>query len=140
MSEVELARRLYKAFIEGDLNGAADLVDPNIELRPPPASPEERTYKGYDAVRRHLMELIAPFDAVRREPRDFIYAGSGKVVAILHVTGRGKSSGFEIDTEFAHVLSVGGGRVTSLQAFLEPDEALRAAGLEVQAKDRRSVS
>ena len=137
MSEVELARRLYKAFAEGDLGAAADLVDPEIELRPPPTSPEERTYKGYDAVRRHLTELIAPFDGVRILPREFIDAGSGKVVVILHVTGRGKSSGFEIDTQFAHVLSLSAGRVTRLQAFLEADDALRAADLEVQ---RRSVS
>lgn len=54
---VDLARRLYQSFIKGDLTAAADLVHPDIELLPPPTSPEERLYKGYDAVRRHLTEL-----------------------------------------------------------------------------------
>ena len=119
---------------------AADLVDPEIELQPPPASPEAGTYKGYGAVLHHLEELTAPFDAVRLELQDFIDAGNGQVVATIHVTGRGKTSGFQIDTRFAHVLTLRKERVIRLQAFLETDQALRAAGLDAEEHSRQTRS
>ena len=138
--DVAVTQRLYKAFIEGDLAAAAGLVDPEIELQPPPTSPEAGTYKGYGAVRHHLEELTAPFDDVRLELQDFIDTGSGQVVATIHVTGRGKSSGFPIDTWFAHVVTIRKERVVRLQAFLETDQALRAAGLDAGEHSRSDRS
>jgi ketosteroid isomerase-like protein len=134
MSErnVELARSLYQAFIKGDFAAAAHLVHPEIELQTPPGTPEEGIYKGYEAVRRHLAELMAPFYAVRLEPREFIDAGNEQVVVIVQVAGKGKSSGFEIETRLVHVLTLDDGRVTRRQAFLDTDEALQAAGLEAK--------
>jgi ketosteroid isomerase-like protein len=125
---VELARRLYDSFIRRDFAGAVEFLDPEIELLPPKGTLEEGSYRGYEQVRAHLAGLMDPFEDVRIQPEDFIEAGD-QVVAIVHVSGRGRGSGLPIDTTFAHLLTVRDGKVVRFQAFFDREEALEAAGV-----------
>jgi len=126
---VELARRLYDAFIRRDFAAATEFLDPQIELLTPPGTPEEGSYRGYQQARRHLTELLEPFEDVRVEPEEFIET-KDQVIVIVHVSGRGRGSGLPIDTTFAHLLTVRGGRVVRLRAFFDREEALEAAGVQ----------
>jgi ketosteroid isomerase-like protein len=126
--KVELARRLYDAFISRDFAAATELLDPEIELLTPQGTPEEGSYRGYQQARRHLTDLLEPFEDVRVEPKEFIETDD-EMVVIVHVSGRGKGSGLPIDTTFAHLLTMRGGRVVRLRAFFDREEALQAAGL-----------
>jgi ketosteroid isomerase-like protein len=125
---VELVRKLYDAFVSRDFAAAAERVDPEIELLTPRGTPEEGSYRGYQAW-IHLRELLEPFEDVRVEPEEFIET-DGEVIVIVHVSGRGRGSGLPIDTRFAHLLTVRGGRVVRLRAFFDREEALHAAGLQ----------
>jgi hypothetical protein len=43
---VEIVRRAYEAFNQGDLEGLLDFVDPEIEVRPDPGLPGWRVFEG----------------------------------------------------------------------------------------------
>jgi ketosteroid isomerase-like protein len=54
----------------------------------------------------------------------------GSQVLILSVQhGRGKGSGVEVEARYALLYEVQGGKITRLDMYKEPAEALEAAGL-----------
>jgi ketosteroid isomerase-like protein len=62
-------------------------------------------------------------------PEEFFDAGD-QVVVVYRAVGRGKGSGITAERRNAHLWTVRGGKAVRLEIFAEPDDALRAAGLE----------
>jgi ketosteroid isomerase-like protein len=130
MSEenVELARRIFEALNRNDIDAAIEKLDPEVEWVPPASLPERRTFRGRDWAGMHLIELLEPFDDSRFELEDVIDAGDRTLVAV-HVVGRGKTSGFEMDARFYSVLTWRSGRAIRVENIFDHAQALEAAGL-----------
>jgi ketosteroid isomerase-like protein len=128
---LDLVRRAYEAWNRGDLEGTFDLFDPEVEVSAPRGFPEAGTYRGRAAVRQWMEEQLLPaFEQVRVEPERFLDAGE-QVVVFVRYFGRGKASGAEVRGSIvdAHVVTVRGGKVQTLQMYQGTEEALEAAGL-----------
>ncbi len=59
-----------------------------------------------------------------------IDAGGDRVVAVFHQRATGKASGAPVELHMALLYDLENGRVIRMRNFLDPDEALEAAGLQ----------
>jgi ketosteroid isomerase-like protein len=133
-SNAEIAREAFEAIGRRRLDAALDFLDPEVEFEPPEDAIEHRgTFKGHKAVRERWNLLLEPFDEFEIEPDDFLEAPDGRVVVLFRVRGRGKASGAPVEMQLAHVVTLRDGKAVHLKAYLDPDEALRAVGLEPQS-------
>lgn len=129
LENVELVRRGYDAFNRGDIEGALEILHPDVEwstyLVPGPGG---GTYRGHEGVRELWDDARNIFGDFRNDPERLMEAGD-KVVAFITVRGRGKASGIDVKARIAHVMTLRDGKVASVQSFEDRDEALKAAGL-----------
>jgi ketosteroid isomerase-like protein len=130
-ANVELARRAFEAIATDGLGAALDFLDPEIEFEPPKEALEQRgTFKGRVAVRDRWDLLLDPFDDVRLEIDELIEADDQTVVVVFRIRARGKASGAPVEMRLAHVVTLRDGRAVRMKAYLDPEEARRAARLE----------
>jgi hypothetical protein len=74
-------------------------------------------------------EMFVPFESVRYDVHELHDAGPD-VVVILELVVRPENSDAEISTgRFGYVLTVRGDKLTRVQDFPEPADALKASGL-----------
>ncbi|HTY96129.1 MAG TPA: nuclear transport factor 2 family protein [Solirubrobacteraceae bacterium] len=108
---VEIVMRLNSMFNEGDVDGAFDLVHPDVlfrDLQNAPDLPE--TVGGRDSVRLVLAEWVSAYDDFTAEALEFVDAGPW-VLADVRWRGEGKGSGLRIDVRMVDALRVDDGRV-----------------------------
>ena len=127
---LEVARGAYEAFNAGDLEAVSASFDPDIRWQASDVFFDEpRTYRGRRAWRdEFLADLLEIFTSYQANPERLIDTGDA-VVAIVHLTGRGRKSGADVTARVAHVMTFAGGRVASFTELKDVDEALAAAGV-----------
>ena len=127
---VEIVRAAFEAFIEGDQEKTAQLVDPALEFHGTVGGLQEgQIAHGQSQIDQTFeAEDLEAWEERRLEPEEFIDAGDD-VVVLLHEYRRGKGSGVELETETAVVVTVSGGRVVRIQGYMDRDAALAAVGL-----------
>jgi len=106
-------------------------LDPEVEYHP--ALPmllggEATVYRGHEGVRRLFGEIYDAFDEIHAEHSDVRDLGD-RVVAIGRIRMRGKGSGAETESPAAVVIDIRHGKGIRIQTYLDPQEALEAAGL-----------
>jgi ketosteroid isomerase-like protein len=116
-------REAIRAFLER-------FADPDIEWDLDPiSSVDERIYHGIDAVTGWLEMVREAFEQARQVPERFIDCGD-QVLVFVRTEVRGRTSGVDVDEEWAHLVTVGDdGKVVRVQLLRDRDEALEAAGL-----------
>ena len=128
--DVDAIRRSYEAFNRGDLDGALEVMHPEIEWQtyivPGPGG---GTYHGREGVRQLWSDVRGVFGDFRNEPERFFDVAPERVVAFIRVCGVGKESGAFVEARIAHVITMKDGMAIRVQSFEDRDEALRAAGL-----------
>jgi len=90
--------------------------------------PERQTYEGPDGAREFLGDWVGAWEDWRLEVKDLLDAGDD-VVAIVHQSGRSRTTGLKVDMDFAQVWTLDNGKQTRMRMYADPDEALRAVGL-----------
>jgi ketosteroid isomerase-like protein len=134
MSEenVEIVKRATEFLERRDWHGMTDLFYPNVELYGTVGGLEE------DKILRGLSEITRAFetegdevwDEHRIEPQEFIDAGD-RVVVLQREYQRSKS-GAELVIDTATIVDVRDGRIVRMQGYMNPAEALEAAGVSEQ--------
>jgi ketosteroid isomerase-like protein len=126
---VKLVREAFEAFLRGDVEKTAQLVDPEVEF----PRHRRRASRGPDSPRSGQIdqtfeaEDLEAWEERRLEAEEFIDAGDD-VVALLHEYRRGRGSGVELETKTAVVVAASGGRVVRIQGHMDRGAALAAAG------------
>jgi ketosteroid isomerase-like protein len=128
---VEQAKRALEAYNRRDVEALLEYLDPEIEWHP--ALPvllggEATVYRGYDGVREFFREtddVLAEIHVEYSEIRDL----GDRVVAIGNIRARGKASGAATESPVATVSDVKNGKTIRVRTYLDPQEALEAAGL-----------
>src|SRR3954447_8358787 len=126
---VEIVMRLSQLLARRDWPGMTDLIDPNIELHGTVGGLEEgKVLRGLSAI-SHAFEIEDDdiWDEHRMEPQEFIDTGD-RVVVLQREYQRSKS-GVEMTIETAGIIDLRDGRVVRMQGYMNPAEALAAAGL-----------
>jgi ketosteroid isomerase-like protein len=127
---VEIVREAFEAFLAGDQEKSAQLVDPEVEFLGTVGGLQEgQIAHGQSEIdQKFEAEDLEAWEERRLEPEEFIDAGDN-VVVLLHEYRRGRGSGVELETETAVVVGVSGGRVVRIQGYMDRGAALEAAGL-----------
>jgi ketosteroid isomerase-like protein len=85
-------------------------------------------YVGHEGMRRLIADVADAWkefsDNVERIVED-----EGKLVSIQSIRGLGRTSGVRVETRTGLLWTVREGRVSEVVAFLDHEEALRAAGV-----------
>jgi ketosteroid isomerase-like protein len=127
---VEIVREAFEAFLRGDREKTAKLVDPEVEFHGTVGGLDEgRIAHGQSEIDQMFeAEDLEAWEERRLEAEEFIDAGDN-VVVLLHEYRRGRGSGVELETKTAAVAAVRGGRVVRIQGYMDRDAALEAVGL-----------
>jgi uncharacterized protein len=126
---VEIVKRANEFLERRDWQGMTDLFDPNVELYGTVGGIEEgQILRGFSQVTRAFdTEDDEIWDEHRIEPQEFIDAGD-RVVVLQREYQRSKS-GAELVIDTASILDLRDGRIVRIQPYMNPAEALEAAGL-----------
>lgn len=130
----EIARRVAEAWNDDDVEAALAYAHPEVELdfRDSPFFPGlDELYEGHEGFRRWWAANKEPWEYFRAQPQRFICEGD-KVVAPVQFEARGRSSGAQVEMDFANVWTFRDGLIVRFQAYLSLEQALEAAGLSEQ--------
>jgi ketosteroid isomerase-like protein len=128
-NNVEVVRRSWDAFNRGDLDAFfADTAD-DIEFEEDPALPEPGVYRGRDEITAYtasFQEGVADHRFDIEELRDL----GDRVLALLHETARGTTSGVNVEQRPAFLYEFRDGLIVRVRAYLDRAEGLAAVGLD----------
>src|SRR5271165_5585149 len=121
-AHVQLIRSIYRLWDEDQ--SARHLIDANLEYVNPSNAVEAGTHRG----RARLNNVLEVYPDFRVEPERFVDAGEDVVVI---GTARGTAaSGIEARWRQGYVWTVRDGKAVRFRWFNDPNEALKAVGLE----------
>jgi ketosteroid isomerase-like protein len=122
---VEIVRRLLEA---EDSEAALAEMRPDLVWVVAKEHPNARTLHSRAEVVRYLDEWGEMLEDIRFEPADFWEAGD-RVVAIGKVRGKGKEGGVPVEVPLILVYVFDDDAIVRVEEYLDPKEALDAAGL-----------
>jgi ketosteroid isomerase-like protein len=131
MSEenVEIVKSLFAAFADRDLDAAADVLHPKVEIRPAiVGGPEGVVYRGLKGNRQFWDDVDAAWAEFRIEPEEFRDFGE-QVLVLGRAFARAEGSGIALDEAAAWIAAVREGQIVQFRSFSNQREALEAAGL-----------
>jgi len=127
---VELVRRLNDVFNERTFVENADLLDPDMVWDMSRVGlPDTASVSGRFGLLEFLDTWTESFASERIDAEDIVDGGD-QVLVMVHHSGRGRTSGIDIDQRFAMVWTLRDGRATRMDMYLTRDEAVNAMGLE----------
>ena len=129
MSEqnVAVVQQVYHNFKAGNIQALLDMLPDNVTWHLPEIEgvPFAGKRTGRDAVRDFFVGVEANQETLEFEPREFIAQGD-KVVSLGHYRWRVKTTGREFSSDFAHVFTIGDGKIVSFQEYTDTASAARA--------------
>jgi len=118
---VKTIASMYEAFAQGDMPYVLGLMHPKIEWREADNFPyaDGNPYIGPDAVLAGVFgRLGVDWDGFAATPHDYLDAGE-VVIALGHYTGSSTATGKKVKAQFAHVITLAGGKVTKFQQYAD---------------------
>jgi ketosteroid isomerase-like protein len=106
-----------------------DLVTPDAEIDMSRRVFNPEVYRGFEGWARLNDELREVWDEWRITPERYVEVGD-RVVVIACAHARGRGSGVELEIRYSLIWTLRDGRVTRVEMYSDPDEALKAVGLE----------
>jgi ketosteroid isomerase-like protein len=124
---VEIVRAVYEPLNRGDWEGVFRDTHPEFEITTQRGL-AAGTYRGHEAVKRQIQDLLGAFETWTVEPEEFFDVGD-YVVAFVKTRARPTGSRVDMEVRNGHLWTVQDGTIRSVKTFPVRDEALAAAGL-----------
>jgi ketosteroid isomerase-like protein len=131
---VEVVRSIYVPWGRGDFR-SVEWAHPEIEFVIADFGPLIGSYKGLAAMAEVWRDFLGAWEEYRSEVDEYLDLDDERVLVLLHIIGRGKSSGVqlgEVRTKAANLFHVRSGRVTRLVIWADQDRGLAELGLAEQ--------
>jgi ketosteroid isomerase-like protein len=126
----ELVRGLVDALNRRDFDRLASYpLEPGFRFRSLISDAEGREYVGFDGLRMWAKDIDEVADDFHVDVLEVRPAGDETAVVMLRVSGRGKASGAPFEEHNAQVWRWRAGRLWRNDAYADPADALRAAGI-----------
>jgi ketosteroid isomerase-like protein len=122
---LELVRKWLASF-ESDPDAFRNTLHPEIEWFP--FEENHSPSRGIGAAMRIRSQWLDPWDEMRADLEELHDEGDS-VLASIHVAGRGKTSGAEVDVRLYLHFKIRGGKVVYLFEHTDRRAALEAMGL-----------
>jgi ketosteroid isomerase-like protein len=133
MSEenVEAFRTALSAYNRRDIDAFLEAFDPMVEIHPLTLAMfgrEGTVYRGHEGIRQFIGDVDEVLPGIQVEPLEIRDLGE-RIVANGRLQARGKASGAEVESPIGWHVEFREGRVIRMTDYLDPKEALKAAGL-----------
>jgi ketosteroid isomerase-like protein len=128
---LDLVRSILAAWGRGDFS-ASDWAHPEIEWAFADG-PEPGTREGLSGMAKAHREWLGAWEDLHVVVEEYRELDEERVLVLVHLTGRGKSSGLEIgqvQAKGADLFHVRGGKVTRLVLYMDRERALADLGLK----------
>jgi ketosteroid isomerase-like protein len=126
---VDLLRRGYEAFAEGDMETVLGLLDSNLVSEEGEQTLDTPgTYYGRQGLLDMFASVNQGLDSVRYTPERFVDLGD-RVLVDVRRSGRGSLSGAPVDRPQFHLWDLADGRAVRFRSYGDRSEALEAVGL-----------
>ncbi len=116
-------------FNDRDFERMAAELSEDAELYPLRAQLEGKSYRGPAGVREMFADFDEDWEQLRVEIDELRDAGD-QVAVRCHLRSRGRTSGVDLEVPIGFVWRFRDGKAVYMRSYSEPDDALRAAGLE----------
>jgi ketosteroid isomerase-like protein len=124
----EIFRALVDAWNRRDMAAVGELMADDVEWVEVTGRPE-RSSTGRDSIRTSLASLFDVWQDYRLELEGTWQAGD-RMVAVVREVARGRVSGAEVEGRWGYITTVRDGRIARVEAYRDPQRALKAAGVE----------
>jgi ketosteroid isomerase-like protein len=125
---VEVVRRWIDAGNRADLDAWLSGFGPEAEWHTSGRFADRGVYRGREGLVRYWTEVQGDIEELTTSVSE-IRASGDKVFVAATLTGRGRQSKARFEERAWLVTTCCDGRVERVEAYLDPDEALEAAGL-----------
>src|SRR3954451_23857612 len=129
--DVETFKPAIEAYNRRDIDAFLEGIDPKVELHGALQAlleSEATVYWGHEGVRQWVRDIDEALEGIRLDLPEIRDLGD-RLVAIGRLRPRGTASGAETESPFGCVVDLKNGKATRVLSFLDPKEALEAAGL-----------
>ena len=118
----------WEAWRRGEFD--TSLLDPDVTYEDT-TLPDHvgETYRGPEGVIRATERWVEPFEWLQIELERVLSAGD-RLVSIHRVRAKARHTGIEFDGPVAYVWTFRDGKVIHFRSFRDPEEAVKAVGLE----------
>ena len=129
-ANVDLVRSIYASRQRGDFS-SAEWAHPEIEFviadGPTPGS-----WKGLASGAEYMREFLSAWEGFRGEADEYRELDEERVLVLVQMRGRGKTSGVELEqlgAKAATLYRIRNGKVIEVVAYLDSERALADLGL-----------
>jgi ketosteroid isomerase-like protein len=130
-ANVEVVRSSFEAFARGDFAVAFSSYDPDTEWCTAVDEPDQRTYRGMDALNAFVESLAEPWVDRFGATMEFegFMDGGDWVVVPWSARVRGRGSGISIEISETYAVRVQDARIVRVEEYRTKQQALEALGL-----------
>ena len=116
---ITITQQIFAAFGQGNIPGILELCDDEIvvEFYGPSTIPYAGNYRGKDEVKGFFETVLASVDIHQFDPEEFL-ADADKVIVTGHLRLTARATGREIESDFAHIITLRDGRWLKFRDFM----------------------
>jgi ketosteroid isomerase-like protein len=123
-ANVELVLSLFERINRGSLEAALEMLTDDFRVQVPGSmSAEPDLYEGHEGARRYMQGFDGLLEDVRWVAFEVDAVDADRVLVSMRLTGRGVTSGIQVEQDAAAIVSVRHGMVNRI----EPHPTLEAA-------------
>ena len=115
----------YEALNRGDLEATVAVLHDDASWVEHSDLPEAGSYQGVATICSFLENFLESWDEFHQEIEETIVRGHCALL-FIHLRARGKGSGIEVDSRYAHLWQLSEGRGARVDAYYDRDQALAA--------------
>jgi ketosteroid isomerase-like protein len=127
-ANLDLVRSIYAAWGQGNFS-AIDWADSQIEFEIV-GGPDPGSWQGLSGMMEGWRGWLGAWDDYGAEADEYRELDHDRVLVFGRMSGRGKTSGVNVETDFANLLDIRDGRVVRLTLYSNRDRALADLGLQ----------
>jgi ketosteroid isomerase-like protein len=125
---VEIVRRIYEAWAQGDFRARIDDLDQHVVLVIRPDFPEFGVFLGLDGVREYMRRFLDQWEQLTIQATNLRAVG-GTVLAQIVQHGKGRASGIEGDNRYFQLLTFRSRKIVRMESIMDEAAALETLGL-----------
>ncbi len=127
-ANVDLVRSIYAEWERGDFS-AVEWAHPEIEFSIV-GGPDPGSWTGVVGMAQGWRQWLSAWDDYHAEADEYSELDDERVLVAGRMRGRGKTSGVNVETEFANLLHLRNHKVWRLCLYSDRDRALADLGLK----------
>jgi ketosteroid isomerase-like protein len=122
---VEQLKGSYAALNRRDIEGTVAVLDEDAEWVEHSDLPEAGSYRGRDKIRAFLELFLDSWEDFEQHIEE-VQERDGCVLLFIRLNARGKGSGIEVESRYAHLWLMRDGSGVRVDAYYDRDSALAA--------------